>query len=194
VDELLRAHWWNFAMERTRLAQLSQGVAFGFAYAYQLPTECLRVVEVNGISSSGAPGEDWEIEGGKLLHDASKVEIRFIKRVTDLTHFDSLALEALIVLLASKIAPAIQGGSTTKAMELKEEFHKVLAPLAKRVDANETRSSKVNQMEAMLAGSRALEARGGAGEDPLRGGRAIITTVTQDDLIDRIPPLRHAHS
>src|SRR4051812_7632827 len=77
-DEVLRAHWWNFAMERVQLSKLSGAPSFGFKYAYGLPMECLRVVEVNGISSSGAPGEDWEIEGGKLLHDSGKVEIRFI--------------------------------------------------------------------------------------------------------------------
>lgn len=173
-DEVLRSHWWNFAVERAELSQLSESVAFGWDYAFQLPADCLRVLEVNEISSTGTPGDDWEIEGGKLLHDSSTAQIRYIKRVTDLNLFDSLALEALIVLLAAKIAPAIQGGSTGKADSLKEEYYKIVAPMAKRVDANETRASKANQMDAMLAGSRAIQARGGYGSLPLEGGRAII--------------------
>lgn len=159
-DEVLRAHWWNFATQRTELTQLSDAPSFGWNYAYARPADCLRVLEVNGISGSGIPGEDWELESGNLLHNASTVQIRYIKRVTDLNLFDSLALEALIVLLASKVAPAIQGGSTSKATELQEEFQRVIAPIARRVDANETRSSKHNTMDAMLDGSRAIQARG----------------------------------
>jgi hypothetical protein len=158
-DEILRGHWWNFAMERATLSQLSDAPAFDFTYAYRLPVECLRVIEVNGISSSGTPGDDWEIESGKLLSDDSTMQIRYIKRVHDLNLFDSLALTALIVLLASEIAPAIQGGSTGKANELKEEYHRITAPMAKRVDANETRASAENAMDKMLAGSRAIQAR-----------------------------------
>lgn len=159
-DEVLRSHWWNFAADRAELSQLSETVAFGWDYAYQLPADCLRVLAVNGVSAAGDPSEQWEIEGGKLLHDSSTAEIRYIKRVSDLNLFDSLALEALIVLLASKIAPAIQGGSTGKANDLKEEYHRIIAPMAKRVDANETRAASQNQMDAMLAGSRAIQARG----------------------------------
>ena len=158
-DELLRSHRWNFATERADLVQLSAAPTFGFTYAYQLPTDSLRVLTVNGVSASGDPDSAWEIEGNTLLHDEATVELIYIKRVTDLNLLDSLAIEALIVLLASKLAPAIQGGSTSKAMELKEEFHKIIAPTAKRIDSNESRRPSENQMDAMLSGSRAVQAR-----------------------------------
>jgi hypothetical protein len=160
-DEVLRTHWWNFATERAALVELAAEPAFGFEHAYQLPTDCLRVLEVNGVSGSGEPGAEWEIEGDRLLHDDAKVEIKFIKHVTDLNLFDSLALEALIVLLAAKLAPAIQGGSTGKATELREEYYRIVAPMARRVDGNESRRTRENMMEAALAGSRAVRARGG---------------------------------
>jgi hypothetical protein len=161
-DEVLRAHWWNFATDRTALTQLAEPPQFGYAHAYQLPADCLRVLEVNGVSGTGEPGSEWEIENGRLLTDEARVVIRFIKQVTDLNLFDSLAREALIVLLASKVAPAIQGGSTGKATELKEEFVRMVAPLARRVDGNESRRTRENVMDAMLAGSRALRARAGS--------------------------------
>lgn len=158
-DEVLRAHWWNFAADRARLTRVAEAPAFGYAHAYQLPADCLRVLEVNGVGGSGDPGAQWEVEGGRLLHDDATVEIRFIKQVTDISLFDALALEALIVLLASRLAPSIQGGSTGKATELKEEYYRIVAPLARRVDGNESRRAKENMMEAMMAGSRALRAR-----------------------------------
>jgi hypothetical protein len=159
VDEVLRAHWWNFATARDTLSRVAAAPAFGFAYQFALPQDCLRVLEVNGVSGTGDPGAQWQIESGRLLTDDATVEARFIRRIEDLNLFDSLALEALIVLLASKIAPAIQGGSTAKASELKEEYHRVITPQARRVDGNETRRPAENTMDAMLAGSRALRAR-----------------------------------
>jgi hypothetical protein len=173
-DEVLRAHWWNFATERAALTELSTTPYFGYDHQYQLPVDCLRVIEVNGVSSVGHPLDQWEIEGQKLLSDEETVQIRYIKRITDLNLFDSLALEALIVLLASKLAPAIQGGSTSKATEMLEAYHRVIAPLARRIDGNENRRASENTMDAMLAGSRAITARGGYGSLPLEGGRAII--------------------
>lgn len=169
-DEVLRSHWWNFATVRTALVELTEAPAFGYAHAYQLPADCLRVLEVNGVSGTGDPGAQWEIEGGKLLHNESKVEVRYIRRVTDLNLFDSMALEALIMLLASKLAPAIQGGSTGKAAEFLEEYHRVVAPMARRVDGNESRRSNENLMEAMLAGSRALRARTSGQGSTVNGG------------------------
>jgi hypothetical protein len=44
-------------------------------------------------------------------------------------------------------------------VEFLEEYHRILAPMARRVDGNESRRSKENQLDAMLAGSRALRAR-----------------------------------
>lgn len=158
-DELLRAHAWNFAVQRATLTALADSPSFGFTHQYQLPVDCLRVISVNGVSGAGDPSSQWEIEGGKLLSDEETCKIRYIRRVTDLNLFDSLALEGLIVLLASHLAPTIQGGSTGKATELKEEFAKLIAPLARRVDANESRRAGENQMDAMLAGSHAIQAR-----------------------------------
>jgi hypothetical protein len=169
-DEVLRSHWWNFATIRTELVELTEAPAFGYAHAYQLPLDCLRVLEVNGVSGTGDPSAQWEIENGRLLHDDGSVNIRFIRRVTDLNYFDSLALEALIILLASKLAPAIQGGSTGKAAEFLEEYHRILAPIARRVDGNESRRSRENQMDAMLAGSRAVRARVNGQGSTVNGG------------------------
>lgn len=162
-DELLRAHRWNFATARVDMVRLVEAPAFGHDHAYELPADCLRVLVVNGVSASGDPAAQWEVEGRKLLHDDETVELIYIRREMNLGLYDALALEALIVLLAAKLAPAIQGGSTGKAQELKEEYHRLLAPAARRVDANESRRSRENLMEAMLAGSRAVGARGALG-------------------------------
>lgn len=159
VDELLRSHRWNFASSRAVLSRLDETPVFGFRYAYQLPGDCMRVVEVNGVSSTGTPSEAWEIEGRKLLTDAETARIVYIYRATNLDLWDSLALECLTLLLASKLAPVIQGGSTSKENELLEALNRLTAPLARRIDANESRRPSESPMEQMLRGSRAIAAR-----------------------------------
>lgn len=160
VDEVLRSHRWNFASARVALARLADAPAFGPKYAYALPSDCLRVLEVNDISGSGEPDSDWEIEGRSLLSDETAVRIIYIRRELDLSLWDALALEWLVLALAAKLAPTVQGGSTSKATELREEIARLAAPLARRIDANEVRREKANTMTAMLESSHALRARG----------------------------------
>src|SRR4051812_36999576 len=83
MEELLRAHWWNFAIARATLSQATTAPQFGYLHAYSLPADCLRVLEVNGIGASGDPGDQWEVEGNRLLHDAGTVKIRYIQKVTE---------------------------------------------------------------------------------------------------------------
>lgn len=158
--EVLRAHRWNFASKRATLSQDEDTPAFGYDYQYTLPTDCLRVLEVNEVSGSGDPLDDWEIEGRKILIDDAEVNIIYVADVEDYAQWDALAQSALICLLASKIAPAIHGGSTSKAKDLLEEYSQLIAPIARRIDANESRRRNENFMDQMLRGSRALQARG----------------------------------
>src|SRR3546814_4634282 len=43
-DDLLRAHSWNFATARAKLARADTAPAFGPAYAYALPADWIRCV------------------------------------------------------------------------------------------------------------------------------------------------------
>ena len=45
-DEVFRAHPWNSVITRAKLAKLADAPAFGYDAHYQLPADCLRVVEV----------------------------------------------------------------------------------------------------------------------------------------------------
>src|SRR3546814_17391527 len=47
-DDLLRAHSWNFAMARTKLAQDAEAPAFGPRHAYALPADWARKGGVEG--------------------------------------------------------------------------------------------------------------------------------------------------
>ncbi len=80
-DDLLRAHPWNFAAARQKLARLADAPAFGFAYAYQLPAAFLRAIEVSG-NDSGRGGAAYKIEGRTIcaLGDAAAMPVRSFVR------------------------------------------------------------------------------------------------------------------
>lgn len=151
-DELLRSHRWNFATKRQTLPRLAQPPPFGWACAYQLPSDCLRVCEVNG--SEGGESKTWVIESGQLLSNEIECQAVYVCRVEDVTLFDALFISALSLKLAAALAEAIRG-STGKTGELMQQYERVTAPLARRIDANETRRRKgLLPMHSMAIQSR----------------------------------------
>lgn len=105
-DAVLRAHPWNFAIERAELAQLSAVPAYEYTYQYKLPTDCLRVLQMEDVDMV------FKIEGGKLLADEGTAKIKYIKRVTDSALFDSLFIAALSARLAAEMAVPLADSKT----------------------------------------------------------------------------------
>lgn len=95
-DALLAKYNWNFAKERTALSALVSTPAFQYSVEYQLPADCLRLVELNdyfvGIDLTDYRGSDtreYAIEGRKIKTNwAAPLNIKYIKRVTDASQFD----------------------------------------------------------------------------------------------------------
>lgn len=135
-DALLRSHRWNFARSREKLGEVA-APPFGWAKAFQLPANCLRVVEFNGSETRDEANEDFEIESGLLLTDSNKAEIVFIKRVEDANLFDSLFSKVLALHLGSAISRKLSGSETIASKLLVEAEN--LLPKARQTDANETR-------------------------------------------------------
>ena len=65
-DEVLRSHRWNFATKRATLSRLSGAPPFGWAAWYQLPVDCLRLLQLNGWETH-EQRDRWEVEDGRLM-------------------------------------------------------------------------------------------------------------------------------
>jgi hypothetical protein len=135
-DEVLRAHRWNFATTRTILAQNITAPLFGWDYSYTLPVDFIRALEVN--ETEDGEGNPWACEGGNLMTDSESVNLVYIRRETEVVKWDTLFQEAMTLKLAMKLATVLRGSSSQVA-ELGEEYTRLTAGLAKRVDANEGR-------------------------------------------------------
>lgn len=93
----------NFAVEYRRVSQLADAPAFGYAYKYEYPNDCLKVL---GIDEVEKKTNDYAVRGRTIqtdLDDDDGLPIRFIKDITDVTWFNS----DFITLLTWELAYAV---------------------------------------------------------------------------------------
>lgn len=145
TKELLRSHPWNFAIERVEVAATVSTPAFGMDYQFELPEDCLRVLNVDAEFADDTTGQGahytWKIEGRKILTHDSTCKIKYIKDVSDSPHlFDATFVDALSYRLASDLAyPLAQSNSL--ASRLDQQYRASLA-YARSYDAQEGSSDR----------------------------------------------------
>ena len=143
-DLALADHPWNFATKRATLAQVSEAPAFGFTYAYQPPTDCLRVLGVCQGSDSHPhyhhsdidPDITYRMEGGLLLTNESTVKIKYISRIEIEGLFSPGFVLAFSYWLAGLAAYGTTGNPSLKN-QIMQEYATVGLPKAKSLDAQE---------------------------------------------------------
>lgn len=117
-DTLLESYPWNFAIERASLALLAGTPTWQYTYKYQLPNNCLRVLDMSASGDfDSSQTTEYRIEGRTLVTNETKAYIKYIKQVTDTSNFPPsfsklLACE-LSLLLAEPLAAA---DSSTKQL------------------------------------------------------------------------------
>lgn len=114
-DELLRAHGWNFAIARRKLAGLADVPVYEFVGAFQLPTDWLRTIAVHD-NEAGAGAVRYRIEGRTILSDAGELWLRYVRRVTDPNEMTSSFREALAWRMAADLAQTITQSSTIQEL------------------------------------------------------------------------------
>lgn len=105
-DEVVSAYFWREARARAALSPLSETPAFEFDYQYLLPADCLRPVELYGSL------EVWTIEDRNLLTNETTVNLKYIKKITNVTNFSPELVSAIAARLASDLAVTLSGSKT----------------------------------------------------------------------------------
>ena len=106
-DGLFRTHPWNCLQKRVELAADTDAPAWGFSYAYTLPSDCLRLLRILDYDSN------YKVEGRKILSNTSSMKILYIARVTDPNEYDELLRETLSAALGADIAFGITSNNQT---------------------------------------------------------------------------------
>lgn len=135
-DDLLRSHPWNFAIKRVSLALLTSEPAFGFAYEFQLPNDCLRVLETDSSNDI-----EWQREGNVIRTDTSTLAIKYVAKITEVGLFDACFAEVLASKLAADISFSIVQNATLKK-QLNDEYMQKLRE-ARSYDGQEGASRQV---------------------------------------------------
>lgn len=115
----LRAFPWRCATTRATLSTPDATPPWGYEYAFNLPSDCLRLLELDD------PLINYRIEGSQLLTNEDSINIKYIKLVTDATLYDSLLVEALSALLAARLAYPL-ANSATLSQQMMQIYQGVL--------------------------------------------------------------------
>jgi hypothetical protein len=152
-DEVLSGHDWNFARKRAELSEISDAPLFGWEHQFQLPSDCLRVRQLNAFQEDEAR-PSWEVESGRLLTDEDTAQIIYTFRQTDTTLYSPLFIDALSLKLAIKLCTLLTG-SRNQAADLVKEYEALVKPEAARNDSRESRAKiKLPWAESRFVQSR----------------------------------------
>lgn len=130
-DEVLRAYPWNFATEEVALVLSGDSpVIEDWSYIYDLPADCLKVQQTEGMT-------DFRILGSTLYSNYGTLNIIYTKQVTDTTVWDPCFVNAYTAKMMFKLAYGLQNSNTlqTNAKAYYDEAIKE----AKGVDSQENR-------------------------------------------------------
>lgn len=130
-DSILRAHPWNCCIKRIVLAPLAEAPAFGYSQAFELPADCLRVLEVG----TGGLQIDYLVEGRTIQADTMALELRYVFRNEVEATWDAHLVDLMTVAMAAVLAYPITQ-STSERDNRKAEFQSLLRQ-AKAVDGQE---------------------------------------------------------
>lgn len=132
VEALLAAYPWRFALKQTRLARLSVTPDADYAYAYELPNDCVRILSA-GPSYRGS-GLDYRIVNRQLQTNGDQVILTYLRR-PDEQDFPAFFVEALVAKLAVEFCLPLTE-STTRTEYLKKNAAEIIQA-ARLVDSQQ---------------------------------------------------------
>ena len=148
-EEVLNEYIWSDALAYADLAKLVETPVNEYSYAYQLPTDCIRVIEINN-DSDVTPTDNYILQGNKILTDMDSVTVKYIRRI-DPTTADPQLTKVFYKSLAVKIAmPLVKSASIRSA--LFNELLQIDIPKAKFLNSIEQKPRKKLVRSRWLAG------------------------------------------
>jgi len=122
LEATIRAHQWDCCTKRVLLAPLAQAPAFGWAYQYQIPSDCMRIL------TDGYEGNrrEYVVEGRQILSNNPSLQIRYLFRNDDGDTWDAGFVDVLTHAVAAYIAYAITQ-SDSVAGQAMQKYQMMLA-------------------------------------------------------------------
>jgi len=152
----LRDGAWNFAMKRASLPKLTEPPVHQFQARFQLPADCIRLIEIYDLRR-----DEWQLEGRAINADhTGPLKIRYLADIKEPAEFDPLFAKAFALRIACAIGNRIAGSSFKEELNW-QKYRDALAE-ARRVDAME--NPPIEQYESSWVSNRWQ----GYAADPMR--------------------------
>jgi hypothetical protein len=115
---------WSWAKGRAELPALAEAPAWGFKYAYQVPSDFLTLISLgqygpypNISNVRGRDDGEWSIEGERILCSyAPPLKIRYLRDVPDYSIWGSNCVEAFCLYIASQICERLTQSNSKKQL------------------------------------------------------------------------------
>ena len=144
-DLLLQQYPWRFAGKTISLAEVSNNKPGQWGFAYQRPTDCLKVRWVRPEYREGDPPLDWQeeisfphgVDGDLIYCNLSPAFLHYTVQLVDPSRFSPLFTDALAWHLAVRLAMPL-----TKDPKMRADAWQVAQQMtgsAQMADANEVR-------------------------------------------------------
>jgi hypothetical protein len=143
-EEVLRTYQWNSATKRIQLQRLVETPAFRFDYAYQLPNDFIRAINIYSSKEGYDDGAEYSIEGRTVLTNYDTVFLLYISKVGDVTQLDPFVTRCVIQNLSIKLSVPMQLDQTMQN-NLIEEYKTIVLPEARSVDTLENKFWEVEE-------------------------------------------------
>lgn len=128
---VLEGYPWHCATSRALLPALIDVPLFGYANAFQLPADCLRVIKLDNDEDG-----PWIVEGRTLLCNASApLGIIYIFDLTDTTRMAPMLRDVIALELAVDLCEALNQ-SDTRIQRLQQRLEN-LRPRAQTISAQQ---------------------------------------------------------
>ncbi len=159
-DALLRSFRWRFAAGRSQLTEDTSTPDFEYTAQFVLPTDFAGERSVFGSRDTGSKSTtfSYSIEGELLLTNEGSVDLRYTKKITDVTKFDSLFTKLLIALLADELIGPLAGGDPRIQKKIDDKL-KVLMPKARALDRQESEHIGRNEQRTWNNARRSMNGR-----------------------------------
>ena len=127
---VLRAHIWKCARKRLTITPTTTAPDFNYTYAFNLPSDYLRLVYIDG-------DPEYTIEGRQILSNEATLSLVYIYDIgEDIEILDALVVEALSCYLAWTISYIVTQDLTIKTGVYSDYSFSLRQ--AKSIDAKET--------------------------------------------------------
>lgn len=141
----LRDHTWNFATKDVELNRITGYVPFEFQYAYQLPSNNVRLLRVHD-------NPIYKVQGRQILCNEQTCKIKYIADISDTSEWDASFTDVIAQRLAADIAFAL-----TKSQSSADSAYAIYGQklkTARSIDGTEDVQDMLGEGDSVYIGAR----------------------------------------